>query len=133
MDKLIKKWLGIDILSDEVYKNRENIKILEIELRKSNKLLSDTKQELYDSKQLLENCLNTINSICEVGVDISPMDGSQRYNDNFAVVCIHGKRDYIKLCKLSQQDVRSVESFLRQFKYSNRIIDSYFPFDNYMR
>jgi len=41
--------------------------------------------------------------------------------------------DYIKLCKLSQQDVRSVESFLRQFKYSNRIIDSYFPFDNYMR
>lgn len=132
MKKLIKKWLGIDILSEELYQCKEKIKILNMELRKSNELFLEVKQELYDSKQLVENCLNTMNSICEVAVDISPMDRSQRYDENFAVVCIHGKRNYIKLCKLNQQDIRGVESFLRQFKYSNRIVDSYFPFDSYL-
>lgn len=131
MRKLIEKWLGIDKLAEVAFEQHLKIQELEIALLKSEKLYRESRMELLEAKEIATECMKTMNNICEVGADIS-MD-SRRYDENFVVICIHGKRDYIQLQKMSHQDVRSVESFLKQFRYSNMIADSYFPFDNYMR
>ena len=132
MRKLIEKWLGVDKLARTAIEQHLKIQDLEIKLLKSEKLYRESNSKLLEAKEIATECLKTMNSICEVGADIS-MDSGRRYDENFVVICIHGKRDYVQLQKMSHQDVRSVESFLKQFRYSNRIVDSYFPFDCYLR
>lgn len=47
------------------------------------------------------------------------------YEDqSWAVISIQGKPEYVKFVNLSNQDMRSVHSFLKQFERTNRVIDS---------
>lgn len=41
-----------------------------------------------------------------------------------AVVCIAGRPEYVKFIPLSRADARTVMNFLRQFQYSQLIVDS---------
>lgn len=78
-------------------------------------------QEMHDESHiLLEDCRKLMNSICDVGTDI----GFENYEHSWAVICIHGKMDYVKFVDMSQRDIRSIADFLKNFEYSNRIIDS---------
>ena len=77
--------------------------------------------DLHDkSHTLLEDCRKLMNSICDVGTDI----GFKDTDHSWAVICIHGKMDYVKFVDMSQRDIRSIADFLKNFEYSNRIIDS---------
>ena len=72
------------------------------------------------SHVLLEDCRKFMNSICDVGTDIGFKDSDH----SWAVICIHGKMDYVKFVDMSQRDIRSIADFLKNFEYSSRIIDS---------
>ncbi len=78
-------------------------------------------EEMHDkSHALLADCHRFMNSVCDVGTDVG-----YKYTDHsWAVICIHGKRDYVKFVDMNQSDIRTIASFLKTFEYSNRITDS---------
>lgn len=80
----------------------------------------------------LEDCKKLMNSICDVGVDV----GFHSDDHSWAVICAHGKIDYLKFIPLTGKDVREIAQFLKHFEYSNRAIDSPFAYkdmiDNYI-
>lgn len=78
------------------------------------------KEEYNRYIELVENCHKLINSICDVGTDV----GYTRSEHSWAVICVHGQRDYVKFVDMSQDDIRSINTFLKQFQYSNRVTDS---------
>lgn len=79
-----------------------------------------------NTTKLADDCRKMMNEICDVGVDVG-------FRDNYhswAVVCIHGKMDFMKFVPLNHSDVREVARFLKQFEYSKRVVDS--PFSHGM-
>ena len=77
--------------------------------------------DMHDkSYALLQDCRKWMNSICDVGTDL----GFKSSDHSWAVICIHGKMDYVKFVNMSQRDLRSVIDFLKNFEYSNRVTDS---------
>lgn len=78
-------------------------------------------QEMHDkSHTLLSDCHKFMNSICDVGTDI----GYTTSEHSWAVICVHGKMDYVKFVDMHQSDIRTIVEFLKNFKYSNRVTDS---------
>lgn len=77
--------------------------------------------DLHDkSHTLLEDCRKFMNSICDVGTDI----GYKSVDHSWAVICVHGKRDYVKFVDMNQSDIITISKFLKNFEYSNRVTDS---------
>jgi hypothetical protein len=72
------------------------------------------------SQDLLSDCHKFMNSICDVGTDI----GFRSDDHSWAVICIHGKMDYVKFVDMGQKDIQSIANFLKNFEYSNRVTDS---------
>lgn len=72
------------------------------------------------SQDLLSDCHKFMNSICDVGTDI----GFRSDDHSWAVICIHGKMDYVKFVDMNQKDIQSIANFLKNFEYSNRVTDS---------
>lgn len=64
-----------------------------------------------------------MNDICDVGVDVA----RDEYH-SWAVVCIHGKMDFMKFVPLNHSDIREVAQFLKRFEYSKRVVDSPFAY-----
>lgn len=60
------------------------------------------------------------NQITDVAVDVGFHDSEH----SWAVVCIAGRPEYVKFIPLSRADARTVMNFLRQFQYSQLIVDS---------
>ena len=78
-------------------------------------------QDAHDkSHALLADCHKFMNSVCDVGTDI----GYNGVDHSWAVICVHGKRDYVKFVDMSQRDIIEIASFLKKFEYSNRVTDS---------
>jgi hypothetical protein len=61
-----------------------------------------------------------MNSICDVGTDI----GLYSDDHSWAVICIHGKVDYVRFIDMRREDVMTITKFLKNFEYSNRVTDS---------
>lgn len=78
------------------------------------------KDECSKAYQLLDDCQKTMNAVCDVGVDV----GMYGYEHSWAVVCVKGKKEYIKFMPLNDESVYDVINFLKKFKYSNKVIDS---------
>ena len=121
----IKDWLFAEELKDiqqskNDYENAKNEYInLKDGYERSKNLLNEAYIEYKKSKDIVVDCQKMMNSICDVGTDIG------FYNDHsWAVICIHGKVDYVKFIDMRQEDVRSIVGFLKNFEYSNRITDS---------
>lgn len=77
--------------------------------------------DLHDkSHLLLEDCRKFMNSICDVGTDI----GFKSSDHSWAIICVHGKMDYVKFVDMSQRDIMEIAHFLKRFEYSNRVTDS---------
>lgn len=77
--------------------------------------------DLHDKSHiLLEDCRKFMNSICDVGTDV----GFKSSDHSWAVICVHGKIDYVKFVDMSQRDIQDIAYFLKKFEYSNRVTDS---------
>lgn len=89
-----------------------SINILErriIELEKLNK-------EVIEKNDLLVNQFN-------ISADINHYE-----NHSWAVISIQGKPEYVRFVNLSNQDIRSIYMYLKQFEGTNRTVDSPIPF-----
>jgi hypothetical protein len=87
---------------------------------KAYRILREAREMHDESHTLLSDCHKFMNSICDVGVDM----GFRDVDHSWAVICIHGNKDYMKFVDMSQADIRTIASFLKQFQYSNRVTDS---------
>lgn len=74
----------------------------------------------HKSHTLLEDCRKFINSICDIGTDV----GFKSDDHSWAVICVHGKMDYVKFVDMNHRDIMEIASFLKRFEYSNRATDS---------
>lgn len=72
------------------------------------------------SIQQNEEMKKMYNRITDVAVDV----GFHDVEHSWVVVCIAGRPEYVKFIPLSRADARTVMNFLRQFQYSQLIVDS---------
>lgn len=132
-DKL-KKWL----LADELLRIKKlecTHKELESSVSKAIDLLDKAygnyaKAECVaeNTVKLADDCRKLMNDICDVGVDVV----KDEYH-SWAVVCIHGKMDFMKFVPLNHSDIREVAQFLKRFEYSKRVIDSPFAYSGMIK
>jgi hypothetical protein len=114
----IKDWLFADELKDIQQIKKEYKYVIETYKRSKN-LLTEAYNEHMKSRDIIVDCQKFMNSICDVGTDIG------FYNDHsWAVICVHGKVDYVKFVDMRREDVMSIVKFLKDFEYSNRVTDS---------
>ena len=115
----IKNWLLSDELDDiQKLKNQYEHMIKMYEHAES--CLIEANKEHMKSREIIVDCHKYMNSICDVGTDI----GLYSDDHSWAVICIHGKIDYVKFIDMRREDVMSIAKFLKNFEYSNRITDS---------
>jgi hypothetical protein len=124
--KILKNWLFKDEL-DQLHKSEEYIKLLKNDYdwlksvtASSVAMFNNAQSDMNHSTEIANQCRKTMNAICDVGIDIGFKDDYH----NWAVICIHGKTEFVKFVPLIQKDVRYVADFLKQFEYSKRRIDS---------
>lgn len=72
------------------------------------------------SIQQNEEMKKMYNQITDVAVDV----GFHDLEHSWAVVCVEGRPEYVKFIPLSGADARTVMNFLRQFQYSQPIVDT---------
>lgn len=122
------------IFKDEITKMKNDIdlhnKQMEDEIAKfkktvmaHNKYLTNAETTLIKSTEAIEKCRKTMNSICDVGVDVN-LRGQY---ENWAVICVHGRTEFVKFVQFSQRDIYEIIGFLKQFEYSNKRIDAPHP------
>jgi hypothetical protein len=126
----IKRWLWKEEL-EQLQEINQKLDDSLNSLKLANNAYLNGQNKLYDAastydnySKLLDRSQELINKFLDVGVDI----GMRTEDHSWAVVCVQGKPEYVKFMPLSNQDVRSVIGFLRQFKYSNRQTDSPFGY-----
>ena len=115
----LKNWLLQEELQD-IKETKEKYDELHESVIQAYHILQNA-EEMHDkSHTLLENCRKFMNSICDVGTDV----GFRTSDHSWAVICVHGKKDFIRFVDMRQSDIRTIVSFLKNFEYSNRVIDS---------
>lgn len=77
--------------------------------------------EEYNRKVIAEN--EFILKQFNISLDVSPYE-----NTSWAVISIQGKPEYVRFINLSNRDMRSIHSFLKQFEKTNKTVDSPFGF-----
>lgn len=115
----IRKWL-LEILQPDIdaIKNKIDESNATLKIAQSN--CNDATHQLKISTQQNEEMKKMYNQITDVAVDVGFHD---QYH-SWAVVCVAGRPEYVKFIPLSGADTRTVMNFLRQFQYSQHIVDS---------
>lgn len=108
----LRKWLLRE--EDEEFARRMDAFNNEIETCKS------AIQTVGHAIDVVTDCQKFMNSMIDVGVDINHLPEEH----SWAVVCIKGKPEYVKFIPLQHQNAKEVLDFLKQFQYSNKVIDS---------
>lgn len=90
------------------------------QLERAQTVMNEARDMHDKSRILVSDCHKFMNSICDVGTDVAYYGNEH----SWAVICIHGKRDFIKFVDMRQCDIREVASFLKRFERSNRVTDS---------
>ena len=121
-DKL-KNWLFKEELND-IKETKEKYDELLKSVERAREVTMEAREMHDKSYALLEDCHKFMNSICDVGTDV----GFRSNDHSWAVICVHGKMDYVKFVDMHQSDIRTIVSFLKNFEYSNRVTDS--PINN---
>ena len=112
----LKNWLFKDellALNDAISKYEQACD----EHKKANVAAKIAKADLDAAQKLIEQLM-------DVGVDV----GFKSDEHSWAVICIQGHPEYVKFMPLAHQDVYHVMQFLKQFQYSNRVVDSPFGY-----
>ena len=115
----LRNWLFKEEIAD-IKIIRKNYDKHMLSLERAKALTDEARDEHRKSRDLLTDCHKFMNSICDVGTDI----GFRSSDHSWAVICIHGKKDYIKFVDMHQSDIRTIANFLKKFEYSNRVTDS---------
>lgn len=122
-DKLRLWLLEDDLFQVEAAKKSYNDAVEKCEY--ANRQLADAAITYKNSRKLVDDCHQLMNSMMDVGTDIH-----LHSDHSWAVVCIKGHPEYVSFMPLSSGDARDVIRFLQRFKYSNRVIDSPIGFKN---
>lgn len=122
-DKLRIWLLEDDLFQVEAAKKSYNDAVEKCEY--ANRQLADAAITYKNSRKLVDDCHQLMNSMMDVGTDIH-----LHSDHSWAVVCIKGHPEYVSFMPLSSDDARSVIRFLQRFKYSNKVVDSPFGFKN---
>lgn len=115
----IRKWLleilqpDIDALKNEIDERNTTLKIAKNNCNEAARQCQISIQQNKEMKKMY-------NQLTDVAVDVGFHDSEH----SWAVVCIAGRPEYIKFIPLSRADARTVMNFLRQFQYSQLIVDS---------
>ncbi len=119
----LRNWL----LNDE-FKKIEN---LELQISSLVNMQQDAIEKYTEAKSSLSTatielhqCRRLMNKICDVGIDV----GFHSDDHSWAVICIAGRPEYVKFLPLKHKDTMEIVRFLKQFQYSNKVIDSPFGF-----
>jgi hypothetical protein len=115
----LKNWLFKEELND-IKETKEKYDELLKAVDKAYRMLGEAREMHDKSHALLTDCHKFMNSICDVGTDV----GFRTSDHSWAVICIHGKKDYVKFVDMDQSDIRTIASFLKTFEYSNKVTDS---------
>mgnify|MGYP004672520977 CR=1 FL=1 len=124
----LKNWLFKDellALNDAISKYEEACD----EHKKANADAKIAKADLDAAKKLIEQLQKLIEQLMDVGVDV----GFKSDEHSWAVICIQGHPEYVKFMPLAHQDTYHVMQFLKQFQYSNRVVDSPFGYKNLIK
>lgn len=115
----IRKWL-LEILQPDIdaLKNEINESTTELRFAKNN--CNEAARQCQISIQQNKEMKKMYNQLTDVAVDVGFHDSEH----SWAVVCIAGRPEYVKFIPLSRADTRTVMNFLRQFQYSQLIVDS---------
>ena len=115
----IRKWL-LEILQPDIdaLKNEINESTTELRFAKNN--CNEAARQCQISIQQNKEMKKMYNQLTDVAVDVRFHDSEH----SWAVVCIAGRPEYVKFIPLSGADARTVMNFLRQFQYSQLIVDS---------
>lgn len=119
----LKNWLFKDellALNDAISKYEEACD----EHKKANVAAKIAKADLDAAQKDIVYSKKLINQLMDVGVDV----GFKSDDHSWAVICIQGHPEYVKFMPLTHQDVYHVMQFLKQFQYSNRVVDSPFRY-----
>ena len=114
-----KNWLFKEELND-IKETKEKYDELLKTVDKAYRMLGEAREMHEKSHTLLTDCHKFMNNICDVGTDV----GFRTNDHSWAVICIHGKKDYVKFVDMDQSDIRTIASFLKTFEYSNKVTDS---------
>ena len=115
----LKNWFFKEELND-IKETKEKYDELLKAVDKAYSMLGEAQEMHNKSHILLSDCHKFMNSICDVGTDV----GLYGNDHSWAVICIHGKMDYVKFVDMSHNDILTISKFLKTFEYSNRITDS---------
>lgn len=86
-------------------------------------LFNKARSDCNSATKEIKECKEMMNQICNVGVDVA----RDEYH-SWAVICVHGKMDFLKFVPLNNSDVREVSQLLKRFEYSKRVVDSPFAY-----
>ena len=110
----------LEILQPDIdaLKNEINESTTELRFAKNN--CNEAARQCQISIQQNKEMKKMYNQLTDVAVDVGFHDSEH----SWAVVCIAGRPEYVKFIPLSRADARTVMNFLRQFQYSQLIVDS---------
>lgn len=115
----IRKWL-LEILQPDIDALKNEINESNTRLNFATSSCDEAARQCQISTKQNEEMKKMYNEITDVAVDVGFHDSEH----SWAVVCIAGRPEYVKFIPLSRADARTVMNFLRQFQYSQLIVDS---------
>ena len=82
--------------------------------------IHDIRSKQYGTQKhchVLDDRLKLIENTVKIGVDVA-----QREHDSWAVICIHGKQDYVQFIKLPSNDIQEIQRFISRFKKEYNVV-----------
>lgn len=114
------KWLELDTFKEDY---KQYINKNEKDKYNFKNSINSTINNTYNEHSEQINALNrTLQSVISLGVDIKP--NMYTKDRSWAVVCIEGKYNIVKLIDMQGQDYRYILDFLKQFECSRKVIDA---------
>ena len=115
----IRIWL-LEILQPDIDALKNEINESNTRLNFATSSCDEAARQCQISIQQNKEMKKMYNQLTDVAVDVGFHDSEH----SWAVVCIAGRPEYVKFIPLSRADARTVMNFLRQFQYSQLIVDS---------
>lgn len=98
------------------FKSILGITNLEEKLQEAN----NTLKTLRNNESFVLQEINNVKELINVGVDLN----LHNPRENWAVICVQGKPDYVRFVSLDSKQIRDVERFLRNFDHRNVTLDA---------
>lgn len=101
---------------------------LEESLKQVKDLCFDNRNRFNSECCDLRSKISATQKYLKIAVDVHTRPESE----NWAVICIAGKPEYVKFAKFKNNDMREIKQFLRSFEYANITSDAPLGFKDLM-